>query len=216
MDEERFRTYMAQLKDHRLTVVAYAKAAVIFRMGLADSRAMSVVLIFLREPEERILITGDLQPLTQGGNGVVSVDECGLGFFARRQGHEYLAEKFLRTDYQPELGKAYWAMTIVDFRVKSIGEKAEMGERLCARLGELCSRFEDKPSTALNMDKLASATETYDEFQSLAEEVYGESLTEGEGLGYDPKALAWLSAIQTRFCELLAERPHRIDDDDYQ
>lgn len=197
MSDTRVTVYMYNsLKNHVLSKSAHVTAAdgsnvvQVFRMAEPGTRMMSVDLIFAAN---RIFISGDLR--VTGDRGVVSDLGYGLAWFAGLNGEDYLAEKFLRKRYVPEL---------------AVEGLKDLAERYFA------DRFleDEEPTDEAKWKKLrideevergtsgacCSQTELYEFFQELNLDT-----SDGvPGFGYDPAEVGWLAAIQQRFAELYA------------
>jgi len=196
---------LATLDKHVLMRVSKTPEATVYRMGEPGTRNMSVVLVFVREPENRVILTGDI--ILGDGNGLVSDLGYTEGWFASPLGSHYLAEKFLRKTYVQEHAVAWIEDDIQETKsllddAKTDGDEAEL-KRLEKRLEEL----ED------GLRRKETVTQDARAFGEFFESVTGEGPCEGEGCGYESGVYAWLSAVQQRFAKLRAELRAREEEE---
>lgn len=179
---------MAELKSHVLTEIVSTPEVRVFKMAQPGTRMMSVDVVFTAG---RIWLSGDL--IVGDGRGVISDLSYGLNWFAGQLGADYLAEKFLRKRFVPELAICAMHTAIGDLREQHEGE--EMPEMDAMRIRRLEEALED----ADDHSGVTRHAEAFHDFWCETMICY-----EGEGYGYDPTEQGWLAAIQERFAELYA------------
>jgi hypothetical protein len=156
-------------------------------------RINSVLILFT---PEGIVIAGDHAPTR---NGIVSYFKCGLLFFARKQGDQYLGEKFLEKVWDVEQAQDWlrYQITEVEKELKDLLDTSDDGEyaQLIERQEALKNILEGD-----NNDWISEA-----DFREKLEEI-DEDISEGTpGFGYPYRDLANLVAINHRFAELYAK-----------
>ena len=165
-----------------------------FRLGPPEPTGMCVTdILFLVRPD-RIVITGDSHPVLGKAGGLISDSGYGVWWFARSQGDDYLAEKFLRKEYHPVIALE-WLQGWV--------EDAEAGDHEATAEQVHTAKDVLRRATDGN-EQHTFELATYDAFHRLLTDDLGFRDIEGEGWGYDPSAQGWLVAIQDRFSVLYA------------
>lgn len=159
-----------------------ADTALRFRLGAPGPTGMGVTDIYFLAKPERVVITGDMHPALGEAGGVISNPGYGLGWFARPQGEQYLAEKFLRAGYYPQIAQEWLAGWVKD----------------CGATETL-----DAVDRRRHVDHATEADfATASAFADFLENTLEIEPDHDEGVGYDPKVVGWLAAIQARFTEL--------------
>lgn len=158
-----------------------------FRLGPPEYTGMGVTDIFFVRQPERIIITGDCHPALGDGGGLISNPGYGLWWFARPQGENYLGEKFLRTAFYPQLAREWLQGWLTD----ALGGKRESTPKQVQEVTVVLGEHE------------SLVLEDYKSFADFLRDVLSID-PEDEGIGYDPKVLGWLAAVQQRFALLFA------------
>lgn len=199
-------TYRKQFSDYTLTELGAAPARVFLLRKPEWERMEGVDIVFLGSDDgrgplaQRIVITGDLCPARN--DGCASPPGYTLGWLRGATSHDYLCSNFLRERWVP----ANALDVLKDARDEVVRELAEDGlsgrDEECAkvRLRKLREAIEEAGDEPENCGTTRSA----EAFCDLWIEVFGTS-PEDEGVGYDPRDVALLVAIQEAFARLYEE-----------
>jgi hypothetical protein len=175
--------HLGQFKDHKLVAEENVRA---YYLTLPGDRNLSCLVTF---SPEGITLTGDITPGPDCG--CVSFGCYDERWFAAELSPSYLAEKFLRKSWSPDVA----ADELGEMFGEEMRDEPDVERRaaFAAELEELSGRLR---AHELGPDGLAS---------ELQDSVF---LCDYDGLpGYDypPSDLAWLVAIQRKFSELYQE-----------